>query len=363
MSHYEERLVKDLKEIRHAVAIISQDVEKAVENAIHAMLSGDDQLANAITIEDKPINRKVRALDKKCNAFIAKHLPSASHLRLISSVLRTNVALERIGDYAVTIARVSIQRSEPPTGAVAHDIELMGTESRQMLRQACSAFIENNADRANATTLVADQVERQLANALDNLAASAADRNAEDIRSIFGLYGVLNKIERISDQAKNICEEAVFVATGRPKEEKVYRILFLDKDNTCQSLLAESIGKKLFPESGIFESAGARADDVMPEVRQFMETRGLHQTSDPRSTSSILQLELDNFHLVISLQGPVSDYYPSLPFHTAALEWHVEQLAVGLDQAQTEACLENIYRSISSHIQGLMETLRGDEAN
>ncbi|PIE42829.1 MAG: phosphate transport system regulatory protein PhoU [Gammaproteobacteria bacterium] len=362
MSHYEERLAKDLKEIRHAVATISQDVEKAIENAIHAMLSGDKQLANAITIGDKPINRKVRALDKKCHAFIARHLPSAGHLRLISSVLRTNIALERIGDYAVTIARISIQRSSPPTGATVHDIELMATESRQMLRQATSAFIENNADRAKATTIIADQVERQLSNALDNLAASATE-NIEDIRAIFGLYGVLDKIERVSDQAKNICEEAIFVATGQTKEEKVYRILFLDKENACQSLLAESIGKKLFPAEAVFESAGAQAGELTPEVKHFMETRGLYMASAPRATTSILPIELDNFDLVISLQGPVSDYYLSLPFHTTALEWDMKQLADSLYQAQTEACLEKTYRYLSSQIQSLMETMRGHEAN
>ena len=83
---------------------------------MHALLTRDRELAAEVILGDLPINREVRAIDALCHAFVARHLPSAGHLRFVSSVLRLNVELERIGDYAVTIAarRCSSRRRRRP---------------------------------------------------------------------------------------------------------------------------------------------------------------------------------------------------------------------------------------------------------
>ena len=114
MSHYERRLEKDLKQIRKGVRNLAKQVGTALKNAIDALLSGDEDKAYSTVLGDTRINRVSREIDRLCHAFIARHLPSAGHLRLISSVLRSNIALERIGDYAVNISRESRQLSHPP---------------------------------------------------------------------------------------------------------------------------------------------------------------------------------------------------------------------------------------------------------
>ena len=105
MSHYEQRLEKDLDNIRSEVHQMATRVECAVQNSIHALITLNEDLANSVILGDGPINRQMRAIDSLCHQFIAVHLPSAGHLRLISSVIRINIILERIGDYAVTISR------------------------------------------------------------------------------------------------------------------------------------------------------------------------------------------------------------------------------------------------------------------
>ena len=112
MSHLEERLEHDLNHIRDHIARMGADVEQALEAAFRALESGDDRLAFKTILSDLPINRHMREIDRLCHAFIAVHLPSAGHLRLISSVIRANIILERIGDYAVTIAREAVQLGE-----------------------------------------------------------------------------------------------------------------------------------------------------------------------------------------------------------------------------------------------------------
>ncbi len=103
MSHFEQRLEADLEAIRDWVWALGSDVEQALRHAKQALLLRDEDLAYATVLGDGPINRKSRACDRMCHAFIARHLPGAGHLREIAATIRVNVALERIGDYAVTI--------------------------------------------------------------------------------------------------------------------------------------------------------------------------------------------------------------------------------------------------------------------
>ena len=93
MSHYEARLESDLDQIRKDLAVIADQVQKALKDAVHAVMSGSPERASDCILGDLPINRAVRKLDKTCYGFIALHLPSAGHLRWISSVMRINIAL------------------------------------------------------------------------------------------------------------------------------------------------------------------------------------------------------------------------------------------------------------------------------
>ncbi|MCB1872973.1 MAG: hypothetical protein KDI49_13370, partial [Gammaproteobacteria bacterium] len=64
--------------------------------------------------------------------------------------------------------------------------------------------------------------------------------------------------------------------------------------------------------------------------------------------------------LVVSLQGPVSNYFPQLPFHTAAVEWDIP--GVG-DSPGDNSDMESLYREIALRISDLMNVLHGEEAS
>ena len=102
-THYEERMQSDLDEIRDKVELLAKLIESQVGDAVHSLLENDRSLANDVVLGDRRVNRKIRDIDHMCHAFIVRHAPSAGHLRYVSAVLRLDVALERIGDYASTI--------------------------------------------------------------------------------------------------------------------------------------------------------------------------------------------------------------------------------------------------------------------
>jgi len=358
MTHYEARLERDLERIRAALTTIATRVQVALRDAVHALLSGNRAQAYECIQGDLPINRAVRRLDKNCHGFIAVHLPSAGHLRWVSSVMRINTALERIGDYAVTICRESVQLPKPPDGTLAREMELMSKESSQMLEQAMRAFADNNAEAAKATMIMADQVEREFDTVLEELTGGNGRWTERDIYAILVIF---HELERVSDQAKNICEETVFSVTGEGKEPKTYRILLLDRDNAGVSKMAEALGNKSYPGRMAFASAGeAAAATFDANMSRLAAERGLDLGGMAPRTLEPIEGELADYHVIVSLTGPVTDYMERVPFHTVALEWDVGA-APDPDAADARERWEEIYRNLSVRLRDLMRVMHGQE--
>lgn len=362
MSHYEKRLEEDLSTIRNRIEAVAETIEAALHKAVHATLKGDRRLANQIVLDDKPINREIRAIDKLCYAFIARHLPSAGHLRFVSTVLRLNVELERIGDYAVAIAREAVQLSAAPSGSVGTDIQLIADQAQRMFRQAMESFNRQNAELARGTMGMASQVESTYQKVFNDL-LEEGEKRTKPIKDLFATLVIFNRIGRVADQAKNICEDTLFTVAGETKKEKVYRILFLDERNDAASQLAEAYARRAFPESGVYDSAGwAPADHLLPAVETFIEAKGLVAGRPPKGLDHTFE-ELAGFHVIVGLSPDALSRLEEIPFHTVPLEWEVGPIPGDLGAERATAALEQAFQTLKNSIRGLMETLRGEEAS
>lgn len=360
MSHYEERLERDLSALQQRIKGMSEKVQLGLADAVRALQKGDHQLAATTILADHPINRTMREIDAACHAFIAVHLPSGMHLRLLSSVIRVNIALERIGDYAVTIARASEQLTEPPSGRMAHELERFSSEVKVMLGQAITAFNDLNPELARGTMVLEQEMEFDLDGIYAELMSNPEKSNA---KSLLTTFTVFTHLKRAADQAKNLCEEAVFAATGETKVPKVYNILFVDRSNSCASQMAEALARRSFPGSGQYHSAGANPEtSTDPATANFLAGLGVDISAAKPSAIDFTEHELAELHLVISLQGPVSEYLPQLPFHTSGIEWDIGAGGLSLGQAPDDELLTTMYRELGSHISELMHQLRGEDA-
>ena len=365
-SHYEARLEADLERIRGRVVDVAERIEEGLQNSLQALLGLDKKLAYQTILGDFPINRSIMEIDRLCHYFVARHLPSAGHLRFISSVLRMSVELERIGDYAVTISRETVQLSRPLDTPVAGEAERLAKDTFQMFEQALRAFKEQNAELAKATMSYGYQIDRSFAAVFDEL-VEAGQEHKRPVRDLFGTLVIFNRLERVSDQATNLCEETNFAVTGETKQAKAYRVLFLDRANDCRSQMAAAIAKKAYPESGIYTSAGLHPiDELDPVFTAFMDERGIDLRGEsPRSPRSIDDVQRwSDFRVIVSLQGPIHDYVSDVPFRTVALEWDIpEPPGQEATEDEARARLEEIYKQLALEVRILMETLRGEEAS
>lgn len=352
-SHYEERLQRDLNWIQDLVGIIGHAITKAIDDAVTSVMNLDKDLAALTVIGDYTINRQTRELDRLCHAFVARHLPSAGHLRYVSAVLRLNIALERIGDYAATVSRTAAQLSSPPPSVVARDIEMMSEQARRTLADSLRSFQQRDVALAHATLTSASQFARYFDKVFHDLVreGESHSRSTEDL---FSFMATFNRLERVIHQAKNICEETVFVVTGKTKGEKTFNILFLDEQNNGPSQLAEHFTRKAFPQSGRYRSAGWQAtEDIDPAYQRFAQTVGIDLAKAWPASLTTVRDQLDEYHLIIGLDRQSRQQVGKLPFHTIMLVWDVD----------ANSGPEGVYRQLAPRVRELMEHLRGEQAS
>lgn len=283
----------ELEVLRRRVVSVGGRVDDALGMAVHALLTGNRALANEAVLNDLPINRVIRALDDQCYQLLQGERLQADELRLVITTLRMNIAIERIGDYAVTVAREAEQLGQAPPQVLADRVREMTACSRKMLRASLKSWAEGDVAMARATRQVASEVDDLLDRAWHDMLEMGRDTA---LRDSFALLIVFSNLERVSDQARNICEEAVFATTGETKPPKRYRVMFVDEDHTL-SRQAHDLAEALFPESGAYRSAGWEKDRAA--IRQAV----------PRH------------HVLVSLSGDPRAQLDGVPFSTIVLEW------------------------------------------
>ncbi len=363
MTHYEERLETDLAKIRERLDALSGLLQENVAKSVRALLHLDRDAAAEVILHDHPINRLKREIEALCHVFVARHLPSAGILRYISSVLRLAVELERVGDYAVSIGRETVQLSKPLPQKIARDIEMLAEQGRTLLEESIRAFREGNAEQARSTKTIAARAETSFDKVYADL-IDEGERGARPMKDIFALLATFSRLDRIADQAKNICEETLFAVAGEVKQPKVYKILFLDGANDFRSQMAQAIARKGFPESGEYASAGwSAAEGVRPEVHAFLDRHG-HKVDDlePHALSR-WEDEIAEMHVIVALEPGAREHLQVVPFHTVLVQWDVEPDAGPDDGPLDDERLDRVYRALAGQIGSLMEMLRGEQAH
>ena len=353
MRHYESRLQADLSKIQNEVGRIASSVRQSVDEAIHGLLARDRDRMYAVMIGDHPINRATRQLDRDIHAFVARHIPAAGHLRFVSSVLRLNIGLERIGDYSVTICRVGVHLEGDLPQAIQDDIRTLADQSSRMLELATRAFLKNDADLARDTAKLSKRVDSTHDRVFATLVEHAESLSLMDIIRLQTIY---DKLERVSDQAKNLCEEAVFVTTGETKQPKVYKVLFIDADDRFLAPLTEGLARRAFPGSGQYTSAGLNPAASYDPSLSVLEDELQLDLGGPNPTRlASLAAYPAEYHVIVALNLDYSQL-PEIPFHSALQRWTV-------DVPEGDAPKAELVRELNAKLTDLMEMLRGDSAS
>ena len=210
-------LDKNLLAIQENVLTLSSMVEKSISRAMKALKSRDLSLATQIINDDKGINDKRLEIEEECIQLIVTQQPVASDLRIIVAVLNIIVELERIGDYSVGNARITLMIGDEPPLKPLIDLPLMAEKAGDMLHRSLDAFINRDLDAAMKICAEDDEVD----NLYEQVYRELLSYMLEDPKTITRATRLMwagHNLERSADRVTNICERVAFIITGRMQE-------------------------------------------------------------------------------------------------------------------------------------------------
>ena len=207
-------LDRQLQMLQDEVLLMGGMVEKAIARALDALAHRDLAASEQVIREDDFIDRKRYDIEERCIDLIATQQPMATDLRILITMLQITVELERMGDYAEGIARISLLMGNEPTLKPLIDIPRMAEKASGMLHRALDALV--NRDTVTAQQVCADDDE---VDALyDQIYRELLLYMIEDpktIRRATYLLWVSHDLERTADRATNIAERVVYLVTGK----------------------------------------------------------------------------------------------------------------------------------------------------
>ncbi len=208
---------KKLREIQDDILVMGSMVGKAILDSIKALKNRDLEIANRIIAEDQKVNEKRYEVEEKCIQLIATQQPMASDLRTIMAINSIATEIERIGDYALGIARIVIMIGDQPPLKPLIDIPRMADQTVDMLQRTLEAFINRDAATARKVALEDDTIDHLY----DQIFRELLTFMAEDPRTITRatrLMWTAHNLERAADRVTNICERIVFIVNGKMEE-------------------------------------------------------------------------------------------------------------------------------------------------
>ena len=204
---------RHLRELQDHVLTLGSMVETALYLSMDALKNRNLSLAGKVIKDDKLIDQKRYVIEEECIELIVTQQPMASDLRIIIAVLNIIVELERIGDYAAGIAKISIMIGDEPPLKPLVDLPRMTELTAGMLRRSLEAFINHDAETAKLICGEDDQID----NLYDQVFRELLTFMAEDPKTITRatrLIWVAHNLERSADRITNIAERVIFVVTG-----------------------------------------------------------------------------------------------------------------------------------------------------
>jgi len=362
--HLEASLQEDLEEIRRKVVDMAELAETAVRGSIRSVLQKDRQLAYAVILRDSMIDEAEKQLDRLCLRFLVRHQPAGGLLRFVYSSIRINLELERVGDYAEAIAREALRLSRIDSPLPLDRLKQIADLAEPMLHDAIRSFVEQDPEVASRT-IETDE-------AVDLLRDKLAEDVTRDFRegrlpfeALYPLIMVIRRLERVSDQARNISMETLYLCTGeiaKHRGSEHLNVLFVDERSSCRSLMAEFIGNSLAERGFVFSSAGLDPLPTEPATKAFMASKGFDVSrAVPRAVTDVENLEHQD--VIVLLAPEARRAFPRRPRKAVLLEWPVEDpsRATG-SEAEVRAAYEKAFTFIAGQIRELVSAVRNISA-
>lgn len=215
--HLSKQFDAELDAIRADLTRMGGMVEEQVRSALAALADGDRELAEQVIARDHGVDAMEIALDDACTHIVARRQPTAIDLRVVMAVGKTVTDLERVGDEAKKIAKVTrniLDRGKTRNLARLIDIGFMGRQAAAMLHDVLDAFVRLDTEAAARIVRQDEEIDRHF-NAVVRQLVTYMMEDPRTISTALDVIFIAKSIERIGDHATNLAENVIYVVRGR----------------------------------------------------------------------------------------------------------------------------------------------------
>ena len=210
----------ELEELSSELVKMGAAATEAVDKAMTALEKNDKKLAHAVILGDSVIDEMERSIEHRCLRLLLRQQPVAGDFRRISVAIKVITDIERIGDAAVDISKLSLDREECIFPDIQKSVLEMAKVARTMVDESIEAYVHEDEEAAKQTIekdAIVDTYFIDIRNAL----GQRLSKHADDIMEIMDYLLIIKYLERVGDHAANICEWVEFYKTGIHKREQI----------------------------------------------------------------------------------------------------------------------------------------------
>jgi phosphate transport system protein len=365
VGHYEETLERDIRRICEKVTEMGALAVAANQRCVRALTEGNRQIAYSVILRDQRIDELEKEIDRLCLEFIVRQQPAGRTLRFAYATIKVNSELERVGDYAESMARHILDLcSRGVSVPNAHFTEI-ADRAIAMLGDSVHAFVTQDED-VGRRTMAADGEVNRLRHELSRELLRLHQEATIPVEALFPLMTVVNRFERVADQAKSICQEVLYIRTGEYVKHpgaEVVRILFVDDENASLSQMAEAIGNALGQFRLMFASAGLEPDVLDAAAVSFLKRKGIDISRS--SAKALAQVpHLEHYQVIVALSPAGRRAFPPPPTKAVCLEWTLaDPRRVPGEAQESAAAYETAYEYLRRQVDDLANAILGDKTS
>jgi phosphate transport system protein len=213
MTTIRRRYEHDLDAIRADVQYLGSRVQTALLDSVDALKRRDLEASQQVISGDAAINDLHHKLEAECMRIIAMQQPLAGDLRCIAAALYITAELERIADYAKTIAKLNLRIGDEQLAEPLINIPRMAELSVGMLDRALLAYADRDTDLARTIPADDDEIDA-LYDRVFRRAMSYVQTDPVHMDQMNYLIMVAYSLERTADRVINMCERIIYMVEG-----------------------------------------------------------------------------------------------------------------------------------------------------
>lgn len=212
MSEFERKLSQLQADLNTQGARVSDQLLQAVDSSF----GGDSSVAQKVVESDEIIDKADVEIERACIELLRLGANDEHGIRSVLTIVKVNNELERIADCAVNVAQSAIKKFQclklvslaPPT------FRVMANSVVGMARDTNQALAEADTEMAVRVLSFDDTVSRFRKEIVLDVQHRTSNGDLDPLLA-FELLAVTRSLERIADHCTNICEQVIYLETGK----------------------------------------------------------------------------------------------------------------------------------------------------